>query len=194
MSHQTITTITITMQCYLQGSRVTTHQMTSYILYWPTSMSGNVVRYLSTWLLSLSLSLSHTHTRTHTHTHTHSSASCSPVSSSKTNFWSVLKRTTFLIFSCSPKQKKNHLNTKCQIYTTTGWSKSLCTWWLQYKKHATIFKTVSITYHNNVVRIRDNRWQWCESSVLLVLMVNCQAVRYVNKCLDTGGGHFEHYL
>jgi hypothetical protein len=33
--------------------------------------------------------------------------------------------------------------------------KSLCTSWLQYKKQAKIFYTVSITYHDNVVRIHS---------------------------------------
>jgi hypothetical protein len=31
--------------------------------------------------------------------------------------------------------------------------------------------------HDNVVRIMDNRWRWCESSVSLALAVGCQAVR-----------------
>jgi hypothetical protein len=53
------------------------------------------------------------------------------------------------------------------------------------QKHEKIFETVSITYHDNVVRIKDNRWRWCESSVPLALAVGC---------LETGGEHFEHYL
>jgi ribosomal protein S26 len=53
------------------------------------------------------------------------------------------------------------------------------------KKHAKTFYTVSITYHDNVVRVRDNRWRYCE----LV-----STVRRISKCLETGGGHFEHYL
>jgi hypothetical protein len=32
-------------------------------------------------------------------------------------------------------------------------------------------------YHDNVVRIKDNRWRYCESSVPLALAVDCQAVR-----------------
>jgi hypothetical protein len=46
------------------------------------------------------------------------------------------------------------------------------------QKHAKIFQTVSITYHDNVVRIRDNRRRLCKSSV--------------SKCLETGGEHFEY--
>jgi hypothetical protein len=45
------------------------------------------------------------------------------------------------------------------------------------QKHAKIFSTVSVTYHDNVVRIRDNRWRERESSVPLVMAVGCQAVR-----------------
>jgi hypothetical protein len=37
--------------------------------------------------------------------------------------------------------------------------KSLCTWWIQYKTHAKLFSTFSVTCHDNVVRIRLNRWR-----------------------------------
>jgi hypothetical protein len=33
-------------------------------------------------------------------------------------------------------------------------------------------KTVSITYHDNVVRIRDNRWRSCESNVSMAVSIN----------------------
>jgi hypothetical protein len=64
-----------------------------------------------------------------------------------------------------------------RVKEVQGDQKSLYTWWLQYKKHAKIFPTVSITYHENVVRIRDNRWRQCESSVPQALAVGCQAVK-----------------
>jgi hypothetical protein len=48
------------------------------------------------------------------------------------------------------------------------------------QKFAKLFLKVSATYHDNFIRIRGNRWRSCESSV--------------NKCLETGGGHFEHNL
>jgi hypothetical protein len=47
---------------------------------------------------------------------------------------------------------------------------------------------VSITYHDNVVTIRDNRW----CAILNTVFEN--TVRRVNKRLETGGGHFERYL
>jgi hypothetical protein len=37
-------------------------------------------------------------------------------------------------------------------------TKSLCTWWLQYQKRKHILNS-TITYRDNVVRIRDNRWR-----------------------------------
>jgi hypothetical protein len=40
-----------------------------------------------------------------------------------------------------------------------------------------IGQAVSITCHNIVLRIRDKRWRWCESSVPPALAVDCQAVR-----------------
>jgi hypothetical protein len=43
------------------------------------------------------------------------------------------------------------------------------------QKNAKIFETVSITYHDNVF------------SILNTVFKN--AVRRVNKCLETGGGH-----
>jgi hypothetical protein len=36
---------------------------------------------------------------------------------------------------------------------------------------------VSISYRDNVIRIRDNRWHQCESSVPLALAVDCLTVR-----------------
>jgi hypothetical protein len=57
-------------------------------------------------------------------------------------------------------------------------SKSLCTWLLQYKTRKNILN--NFNHHDNVIRIRDNRWRLCESGV--------------NKRLETGGGHFEYYL
>jgi hypothetical protein len=30
---------------------------------------------------------------------------------------------------------------------------------IKYKKHAKIFETFSITYYDNIVRVRDNRWR-----------------------------------
>jgi hypothetical protein len=41
----------------------------------------------------------------------------------------------------------------------TGWSKRLCVPDDYSTKRAKIFSTVSITYHDNIVRIRDNRWR-----------------------------------
>jgi hypothetical protein len=48
---------------------------------------------------------------------------------------------------------------------------------VQKTQKSTVFQTVSITYHDNIVKIRDNRWCLCESSVPLALAVGCQAVR-----------------
>jgi hypothetical protein len=48
------------------------------------------------------------------------------------------------------------------------------------KKKKKIFLIVSITYHDNVVSILNTVFE--------------NTVRRVNKCLETGGGHFEHYL
>jgi hypothetical protein len=45
------------------------------------------------------------------------------------------------------------------------------------QKHAKIFKKISVTYRDNVVRNRGNRWRWCESSVPLALATGCQTVR-----------------
>jgi hypothetical protein len=42
----------------------------------------------------------------------------------------------------------------------------------------------SFNHHDNVVRIRDNRWRWCEFSVPLALAVGCQTVRLlVSFCI-----------
>jgi hypothetical protein len=54
------------------------------------------------------------------------------------------------------------------------------------QKQAKIFQTVSITYHDNVVRIRVNRWRAILNTVFE------DAVRRVNECLETSEGHFEH--
>ena len=40
---------------------------------------------------------------------------------------------------------------------------------VQKTRTNTVFQTVSITYHDNVVRVRYNRWRQCESSVPLAL-------------------------
>jgi hypothetical protein len=55
------------------------------------------------------------------------------------------------------------------------------------KKHTKIFSTVSISYHDNVFRVRDDRWRYCESSVPLALTIGCQKVRLsgVAKCIVT---------
>jgi hypothetical protein len=64
---------------------------------------------------------------------------------------------------------------------------SLCTWWLQYKKtrknpHTIDELKMAITeYIQNVDR-----------AILNTVFEN--TVRRVNRCLETGGGHFEHYL
>jgi hypothetical protein len=60
---------------------------------------------------------------------------------------------------------------------------SLCTWWLQYKNTQKYFKQfqMAITeYIRNVDR-----------AILNTVFAN--TVRRVNKCLETGRGHFEHY-
>jgi hypothetical protein len=58
------------------------------------------------------------------------------------------------------------------------------------QKHAKIFYTVSITYHDNVVRIRDN------SSVSASLVTPGPGGRLPSSQIEpsneTGGGHFEH--
>jgi hypothetical protein len=46
------------------------------------------------------------------------------------------------------------------------------------KTRKNILYSFTITYHEKVVRIRDNRWRYCESSVPLALAVGCQAVRF----------------
>jgi hypothetical protein len=48
------------------------------------------------------------------------------------------------------------------------------------KKHAKIFLKFSTTYHDNVVNILN--------AVFEII------VWRVNKCLETGGGHFENQL
>ena len=64
----------------------------------------------------------------------------------------------------------------------TKWSKSLCAP-DDYNPHTTDdLKIAAITeYIRNV-----------DSAVLNTVFEN--TVRRVNKCLETGGGHFEHYL
>jgi hypothetical protein len=62
----------------------------------------------------------------------------------------------------SSTRHNNILNNDFRILSPYTWQpknlyrvikKFLCTWWLQYKKHAKIFWTVSVTYCDNVVRI-----------------------------------------
>jgi hypothetical protein len=48
------------------------------------------------------------------------------------------------------------------------------------QKHAKLILKVSITYHDNVVNILNTVFE--------------NTVRHVNKYLETGGGHFDHYL
>jgi hypothetical protein len=62
--------------------------------------------------------------------------------------------------------------------------KSLCTWRLQYSNnpHTTDDLKMAITEH-----IRN-----VDRAILNTVFEN--TVRRVNKCLETGGGHFEHYL
>jgi hypothetical protein len=55
--------------------------------------------------------------------------------------------------------------------------KSLCAWWLQYKTRKNILNSFSHLSH---------------SAILNTVFEN--TVRRVNKCLETGGGHLEHYL
>jgi hypothetical protein len=43
------------------------------------------------------------------------------------------------------------------------------------KAHKNISR--SFNHHDNVVRIRANRWRYCEFCVLLALTVGCQVVR-----------------
>ena len=57
--------------------------------------------------------------------------------------------------------------------------KSLCTW-RQYKKHT------KIQYFKQFQSSNMDR------AILNTVFEN--TVRHVNKCLETGGGHFEHYL
>jgi len=61
--------------------------------------------------------------------------------------------------------------------------KSLCTWRLEYKNPHTIDDLkMAITEHiQNVDHAIPN-------------MVFENTVQCVNRCLETGGGHFEHYL
>ena len=62
--------------------------------------------------------------------------------------------------------------------------KTLCTWRLQYKKNTqkySILNSFITEYIRNVDR-----------AMLNTVFEN--TVRRVNKCLETGGGHFEHYL
>jgi len=64
--------------------------------------------------------------------------------------------------------------------TYTGWSKSLWTWQLQY------------------TQLMSWRWPSQNTSgmwtVLYWTRSSKNTVRRVNKCLETGGGHFEYYL
>ena len=64
---------------------------------------------------------------------------------------------------------------------TTGWSKSLYAP-DDYYPHTTDDLKMAITEH-----IRN-----ADRSMLNTVFEN--TVRRVNKCLETGGGHFEHYV
>jgi len=68
----------------------------------------------------------------------------------------------------------------CELFYT-GWSKSLCAP-DDYNPHTTDNLKIAITeYIRNVERVILN-------------MVFENTVWRVNKCLENGGGHFEHYL
>jgi hypothetical protein len=72
--------------------------------------------------------------------------------------------------------------------------KSLCNWRLQNKKNARIVRT------NNPHKTDDLKMAITEYSYIrkvdraILNTVFENTVRRVNKCLETGGGHFEHYL
>jgi hypothetical protein len=61
-----------------------------------------------------------------------------------------------------------------------GDQKSLCTWWLPYSRVDDL-KTATTGYIRNV-----------DLAILNTVFEN--TVWRVNKCLETGRGHFEHYL
>ena len=74
-----------------------------------------------------------------------------------------------------------HIYIYIYIYIYKGWSKSLCAP-DDYNVHTTDDLKMAITrYIRNVDR-----------AILNTVFEN--TVRRVNKCLETGGGHFEHYL
>jgi len=67
------------------------------------------------------------------------------------------------------------------MHKYTGWSKSLCAP-DDYNPHTNDDLKMAITeYIQNV-----------DHAILNTVFEN--TVRHVNKCLETGGGHFEHYL
>jgi len=68
-----------------------------------------------------------------------------------------------------------------QFLTYTGWPKCLCAP-DDYNPHTTDDMNMAITEH-----IRN-----VDRAILNTVFENI--VRRVNKCLDTGGGHFEYYL
>jgi hypothetical protein len=76
-----------------------------------------------------------------------------------------------------------------EMWRIFGIKKSLCTWRLQYKNsmysnspHAVDELKMAVTeYIQNV-----------DHAILNMVFEN--TVQRVNKCLKTGGGHFEHYL
>ena len=66
------------------------------------------------------------------------------------------------------------------VFMVQGDQKSLCTRQLQYKKDA------KIQY------FKQFRSPTMDCAVLNTVFED--TVRHVSKCLETGGGHFEHYL
>jgi hypothetical protein len=62
--------------------------------------------------------------------------------------------------------------------------KSLCISWLQYKNNPHKIDEMKV---DNTEYIRN-----VDRAILNMVFEN--TVRRVNKCLETGGGHFEHYL
>jgi len=75
-------------------------------------------------------------------------------------------------------------NWKVCMYIYTGWSKSICASHSLYSSNPHIIDDLKMAiteYMRNVDRV-----------ILNTVFEN--TVRRVNKCLEIGGGHFEHYL
>jgi hypothetical protein len=60
------------------------------------------------------------------------------------------------------------------------------------QKHVKIFLTVSVTYHDDFKMAITEFIRNADRVIQNTVFEN--TVRRVNKCLGTGGGHFEHYL